>query len=358
MNSYYYKRISKQPGEKHAMQRQWLNHAVLRLRIKPREPILVKSGTTSPLAEADDSPIMTKSHDSKGREQFIPFIPGTSLKGVLRSHFERLARTISIDAVCEVFGKKCCSSEYLPTINNLPKYDEETEISESALRYQYSCPSCKTFGSLIFSGRMNISDAYPDSKHMPDSQGEIRDGVGIDRVTGGAFRGAKFQYQVVVGGEYLTEISITNFELWQLGLWGVFISDSADGMISVGSGSSRGFGRIEIVPDDREDRPCFELSFPRSYEGISEGKIIRGISALSDPDSKGKTAQHYGLEDGRLDKMLVIEPDKGPNLSGMRETWGYSSKKTVNIFNDLGEVLFQYLHRCPAWNKKDEEING
>jgi CRISPR-associated RAMP protein (TIGR02581 family) len=342
------------------MQRQWLNHAVLRLRLKPREPILVKSGTTSPLAEVDDSPIMTRIHDSNGREQFIPFIPGTSLKGVLRSHFERLARTISIDAVCEVFGKKCCSSEYLPIINNLPKYDEETEISESALRYQYSCPSCKTFGSLIFAGRMNISDAYPDSKHMPDSQGEIRDGVGIDRVTGGTFGKAKFQYQVVVGGEYLTEISITNFELWQLGLWGVFMSDSVDGMISVGSGSSRGFGRIEIMPDDREDQPCFELSFPRSYEGISEGKIIRGMSALSVlSDPQGKTMQHYGLEKADLDEIKVAElPDRGPSSSGMRETWGYSSEKTVNIFNNLGEVLFKYLHRCPAWNKKTEEING
>lgn len=340
------------------MQRQWLNHAVLRLRIKPREPILVKSGTTSPLAEADDSPIMTKIYDSKGREQFIPFIPGTSLKGVLRSHFERLARTISIDSVCEVFGKKCCSSEYQPIISNLPKYDEKSEISESALRYQYSCPSCKTFGSLIFAGRMNISDAYPDSNHMPDSQGEIRDGVGIDRVTGGAFRGAKFQYQVVVGGEYLTEISITNFELWQLGLWGVFISDSADGMISVGSGSSRGFGGIEILPDDREDQPCFELSFPRSYEGISEEKIIRGISALSVlSDPQGKTMQHYGLEKAKFDEIKVAElPDRGPSSSGIRETWGYSSEKAINIFNHLGDVLFQYLHQCPAWNKKAEEL--
>ena len=337
------------------MQRQWLNHAVLRLRIKPCEPILVKSGTTSPLAEVDDSAIMTRIHDSNGREQFIPFIPGTSMKGVLRSHFERLAKTISIDTVCEVFGKKCCSSEYLPIIKNLPEYDEKSEISESALRYKYSCPSCKTFGSLIFAGRMNISDAYPDSKHMPDSQGEIRDGVGIDRVTGGAFGGAKFQYQVVVGGEYLTEISITNFELWQLGLWGIFISDSVDGMISVGSGSSRGFGRIEILPDDREDQPCLELSFPRSYEGISEGKIIRGISALSDP--KGKTTQHYGLEKAKLDEIKVAElPDRGPSLSGMRETWGYSSEKTINIFNKLGEVLFQYLHQCPVWNKKAEEL--
>jgi hypothetical protein len=205
---------------------------------------------------------------------------------------------------------------------------------------------------------MNISDAYPDSDHMPVSQGEVRDGVGIDRVTGGAFRGAKFQYQVVVGGEYLTEISITNFELWQLGLWGIFISDSLAGMISVGSGSSRGFGRIEMVPDDRDDSPCFQLSFPRSYVGMSDGKTIRGISALSDP--KGHTAPDYGLvTDIQLDQIEVNEsPDSGPSLNGVRETWGYSSEKASNIFNELGDVLFEYLHRCPAWDKKYERSDA
>lgn len=340
------------------MQRLWLNHAVLRLRLKPKEPILVKSGVTSPLAEVDDSPIMTRRRDSNGKEELIPFIPGTSLKGVLRSHFERVAKTVSIGAVCNVFKPDCCSSLYGPIIKNVGKKVEEKEevekeyISKSALGYQYSCPSCKIFGSLIFAGRMNISDAYPDSDHMPVYQGEIRDGVGIDRVTGGAFRGAKFQYQVVVGGEYLTEISITNFELWQLGLWGIFISDSLAGMISVGSGSSRGFGRIEMVPDDRDDSPCFQLSFPRSYAGMSDGTTIRGISALSDP--KGHTALDYGLvTDIQSDQIEVTEPpDSGPSLNGVRETWGYSSEKASNIFNELGDVLFEYLHRCPAWDKK------
>jgi CRISPR/Cas system CSM-associated protein Csm3 (group 7 of RAMP superfamily) len=85
------------------MQRQWLNHAVLRLRLRPKEPILVKSGVTSPLAEVDDSPIVTRRRDSNGKEELIPFIPGTSLKGVLRSHFERVAKTVSIEAVCNVF---------------------------------------------------------------------------------------------------------------------------------------------------------------------------------------------------------------------------------------------------------------
>ncbi len=342
------------------MQRQWLNHAVLRLRLKPKEPILVKSGVTSPLAEVDDSPIMSVIRDENGKEQFIPIIPGTSLKGVLRSHFERLARTISVDAVCEVFKQNCCASFYKTAIKNVPegglkkKEEEANTPTRAALAYHYSCPSCKTFGSLIFGGRMGISDACPDKEHMPDSLGEVRDGVGIDRVTGGACRGAKFQYQVVVGGEYLTEISITNFELWQLALWGIFISDSQAGLISVGSGSSRGFGKIEIMPDVGKNESCLQLSFPRSYAGKSEGRVIQGICALSDP--KGYTGEHYGLADVQLDRVEVNEsPDSGPNVSGLRETWGYSDVKTKKVLNELGDVLFQYLHGCPPWNRKTEE---
>jgi CRISPR-associated RAMP protein (TIGR02581 family) len=337
------------------MQRQWLNHAVLQLRIKPKEPILVKSGTTSPVAEVDDSPIMTVRRDPDGKERFIPFIPGTSLKGVLRSHFERLARTISVNAVCATFMPKCCSKFYESFIKNQPINRQGNGPTRSEMAYQFSCPSCKTFGSLIFGGRMGISDAYPDPNQMPDSTGEVRDGVGIDRVTGGAIRGAKFQYQVVVGGEYLTEISITNFELWQLALWGIFLSDSCDGLISVGSGSSRGFGRIEMIPDDRNGHSSLRLSFPRSYEGNSGGKAIRGISALS--GEKSKTIQNYGLANIQLDSMEVNEPpDSGPDLIGVRETWGYSPEKAGRILKGLTENLFQYLHQCPAWDNKEDRV--
>jgi CRISPR-associated RAMP protein (TIGR02581 family) len=343
------------------MQRQWLNQAILRLRIKPQAPILVKSGVTSPLAVVDDSPIMTVIRDEKGEQQTIPFIPGTSLKGVLRSHFERVARSVSPQAVCGVFGEQCCYAKYRDEIKmaHEPKKGEETSLpTRSALSYQYSCPSCKTFGSLLFGGRMNIADALPDPAHMPDSQGEIRDGVGIDRVTGGAFRGAKFQYQVVVGGEYLTEISITNFELWQLALWGLFLTDSQNGLISVGSGSSRGFGRIEIAPDARDNNaPALQLSFPRSYTGVSDGKTIQGIAALS--DSKDYTASHYGFANIQLDRLEVNElPNLLPKVSGLKEIWGYSAEKSTKILNQLGEILFHYLHECPAWDQKGEISNG
>ena len=83
---------------------------------------------------------------------------------------------------------------------------------------------------------------------LKDSQQktEQRDGIGIDRFTGGAASGAKFDLEVVSSGvKFETRIHMRNFEVWQLGMLMLIVQDLGDSLIRIGSGRSRGLGNVE-----------------------------------------------------------------------------------------------------------------
>ncbi len=121
----------------------------------------------------------------------------------------------------------------------------------SSLVYEASCPTCRLFGSTGFIGRIAISDAYlaPDTKEKK----ERRDGIGIDRLTGGSSHGAKFELEVVSSGvAFETTIYLRNFEIWQLGMLFAVLQDMEDELIRVGSGRSRGLGQVKAEISDRK----------------------------------------------------------------------------------------------------------
>lgn len=96
---------------------------------------------------------------------------------------------------------------------------------------------------------------------------EIRDGVAIDRITGGAKRGAKYDLEVLTRGEFDTGITIRNFERWQLGLIGLIFRDMTQGQLRLGFAKSRGLGRFKV------EVKSFILSYynkkPSDFTGIS-----------------------------------------------------------------------------------------
>jgi hypothetical protein len=133
---------------------------------------------------------------------------------------------------------------------------------------------------------------------------EPRDGVGIDRFTGGAAHGAKFDLAVVTNATFTTTLNLANFELWQLGLLACVLYDLREGLVAIGSGKSRGLGQVTGVV--RWVEVCFpaHLSPPAHsariwglralereadcavygyWSGEEEGISMEGIPALSDP---------------------------------------------------------------------------
>jgi CRISPR-associated RAMP protein (TIGR02581 family) len=223
------------------MLRRWVCQADLEVEIESIDPVLIKSGYAT-LDGPDMVPVSTLHNGKK-----TYYLPGTSLKGVFRSHFERIARTLAPGSVCIPYYQ--ASKGYLPPVSAEGQsygcgFREAADgrPDSSATGYMESCPACRLFGSLRFAGRLSFSDALPvEGKEPKTCQ---RTGVGIDRFTGGTVRGLLFDLLVLEGGTFRTSIRLVNFEQWQLAAVNLLLLDLQEEMIAVGSGRSRGLGRV------------------------------------------------------------------------------------------------------------------
>ncbi len=278
------------------MMRNWLCQADVTIEIEPVDPVLVKSG----YATLDGTDMVPVSTFRNGQQVY--YLPGTSLKGVLRSHFERIARTLQPGSVCLPYHDP---KRKLPVPVEAEKqsygcgYRSREGNDTTAAVYADSCAACRQFGSLKFAGRFSIGDAYPAPKHEPTI--ESRNGVGIDRFTGGTVRGVLFDLQALVGGRFVAKIRLANFELWQLAGLKLLLDDFADEMIAVGSGRSRGLGRVRGVVKSFSLTYLRTASTPESLVGIGQlaGAQERASYRLHDwtpePPIELPTAAVHGL---------------------------------------------------------------
>src|SRR5438270_7615543 len=103
------------------MLKKLVNEAYCVLHITTTGPILIKSGYAT-VSGPDMTPVRTYRN---GRLEL--FLPGSSLKGVFRSHLEKIICSLAPQVVCNPFLKQ--------------KRDEQsTTLEEEALRvYRYSC---------------------------------------------------------------------------------------------------------------------------------------------------------------------------------------------------------------------------
>lgn len=224
------------------MLRQLVNEARFCLTITTTGPLLVKSGTPT-LTGPDMTPILTFRN---GTPQV--FMPGPSLKGAFRSHIEKVIRTLrpADTVVADPFESKAGTPNRPQAVGAwLEARKKGKEEITNELAYRDSDPVARLFGSTFFSGRVSIGDAYLLDERIPLPT-EPRDGVGIDRLTGGAVKGAKFDLEVVSAGTvFATDVLLRNFECWQLGALLLVVQDMRDELIRLGSGKSRGLGAVK-----------------------------------------------------------------------------------------------------------------
>lgn len=161
-------------------------------------------------------------------------IPGSSLKGVIRSRYEKIARLFGSDC-CNILDRnKCCHKP--KNWNEIP-YEEQGRYV-----YQSMCPACKLFGSTEIASRIYFADAYP----MGECVIGERTGVGINRITGAAQKGALYDFEVVEDGRFLVNITLKNYELYQMALLMFVLKDLDEGYVSLGAATTRGNGRMEV----------------------------------------------------------------------------------------------------------------
>lgn len=280
------------------MLRKWLCQVDVSIQIVPVDPVLVKSGYAT-MDGADMVPVSTY----RGGER-VYYLPGTSLKGVLRSHFERIARTLRRGSVCLPYYRRNGNVQ-VPVETERSSYgcgfrSRKDGDKTTSAAYADSCAACRLFGSLKFGGRLSIGDAYPLQDHEPIL--EMRNGVGIDRFTGGTVRGVLFDLQALVGGRFAANLRITNFELWQLAGLKLLLADLEDELISVGSGRSRGLGRV------RAEVTSFRLTYLRMPLSLV------GIGQLAEPPER----EEYRLHDWTPETPIELST---PALRGLRREY-------------------------------------
>lgn len=217
------------------MHKRFVNHCTINLTLIPAGPILIKSGKEGADPTKPDMEFVETYH-AGGRSIYLP---GSSLKGAIRAHAERIVRTVG-------------SEHYNSQKPNIPwandplndKYDYLKDESKSSHDiYKLSSFTDQMFGNTSIASRVRIEDAYPiDSKQI---KVEERNGVAIDRVFGSVAVGP-FNYQVCTAGEFRTKIHLKNFSLAQLGLIGLVLRDLNDGWFGIGFGKSRGLGTVTV----------------------------------------------------------------------------------------------------------------
>jgi CRISPR-associated RAMP protein (TIGR02581 family) len=304
------------------MLKQLVNECVIDLAIQPEGPILIKSGM--PTISGPDMAFVTTWRN--GEEEV--YLPGSSLKGTFRSHAERIARTLNEVAACNPFEAKSNRGQFCGHVFEKRKKDKEWPDDADRLNqlvYHDSCPICRLFGSTWFAGRLATEDAYAEGKAPRPQQ---RDGVGIDRFTGGAAQGVKFDMEVVTEGTFATRLHLRNFELWQLGLVGFVLMDLAGSLIRIGAAKSRGLGRVRgKVRQVRLD--FLGLNAPQPENG--QLKLL-GAGALVSQEM----AKNYGME--RPDEVTILAVE--PKTNGLRTTYKYD-----------GEA-FPWMTLGPLWVQK------
>lgn len=197
---------------------------------------------------ATDLPVL---RDPRG----YPFIPGSSLKGVIRSTLEALVRGAALGArgtpqSSQRTELRACD----PLSNEACGYHDQKK--RSTVDIDSHCAICQLFGSNVLASHVRFSDALIVQTQAGQATGlvpiEVRDGVAINRDLRVAQGQAKFDFEVVSPGtRFALEIFIENPRPWGLGLLLLGLDQLREGFTALGGFTSRGMGRIDLTLTER-----------------------------------------------------------------------------------------------------------
>lgn len=272
------------------MFKQAYNRVLLDLEVETITPLLIKAGDAGLNPAASDlNPVRTR-HPKWGDSVYIP---GSSLKGVVRSAAEASVRgqTLgeNLQGACDTLGSECCGRV----------------IKDMAPRDVYSkhCAACRAFGSTLMKGRASVRDLYPWTDNDEGSadnvtaanQVETRHGVAINRISGGVHHGPFDQELVPAGVIFFGEISLVNYQVWQLGLLAAGLDELNEGFARLGSSKSRGLGGVRVrVAHLRHDQPLTAGDRPLGVATLAgaDGEAYGLLHESALPETAGS---HHGI---------------------------------------------------------------
>ncbi len=230
--------------------------AAWELMLQAEGPFLTHDATTGGLRGFHHAPLLNVVDD-----WLHPVLPGSSLRGVLRSHAECIARTLSSYHALTREDAKVYFLSHCPACDPLARRLEATdnhtalESCDSLLHYQAShpedqevqpaqlCLACQLFGSARNGSRLRVEDA-PFAGEEPIYK--ILDFLGVDRFTGGAAEHLKFDALALWKPTFKVQLWLEDPEEWELGWLTLVLRDLSEGWLPVGYGAAKGFGKVSI----------------------------------------------------------------------------------------------------------------
>ncbi len=230
-----------------------LNHYLFSGEIKLLQGLHIGSGRGD---ETTDALVI---RDAQGK----PIIPGSSLRGVFRSHMERILMGLYATQVtplwaCQLYEpvlpeeKVCVGSSAHPAslaeIRSLQKLQEGQSGTDAVWKKlpEVLCDACKLFGAgSFYASKVRFTD-LPMLTGSPNPV--VRHGVGIHRDTGTAADGVKYDKEVVeAGATFRFEATAENLVDADLELLALGFSQLVSGELALGGSSGRGLGGVELI---------------------------------------------------------------------------------------------------------------
>ncbi len=237
-------------------------------------PLRIGAGGSDDMGTAD----ITVVKDALG----YPYIPGSSFKGVLRSQVESLLRTMNEELAClcvtfaDYDDDPPGSQPHCPTTlrNEALKArvaflrEQDANPSTEDGRYldqiylEETCVVCRVFGSTGLAAKVVI----PDFKLAPDELSadgqwygayQVRHGVSIDRDTETAADSRLYTTEAVPAGtRFHCEVIVENGSDADKGLVLLGLRAFEKKLVTLGGGSSRGLGQVQLTITDCQEIPA------------------------------------------------------------------------------------------------------
>jgi len=171
---------------------------------------------------------------------YLPYIPGSSLKGALRSLAERFAKSMGED-----IARNICDPL------DIIRKDAEREQHE-----KNPCIVCQIFGNTGVASHITIFDCLPEDN--PPT--EIKPGIGIHRVLRSVYPGLLFNEEYVSPGvRWSFRIRIVNIDLdddndARSKLLRMLLKELVEGRVQIGGRKSVGSGLIKLLASETKIR--------------------------------------------------------------------------------------------------------
>ncbi len=212
-------------------------------KITTKSPLHIGSGEDDGL-KSDSKKVIRIMY--KGVE--TPYIPGSSLKGVIRSEVERLLRSSNSLYACNPLDNKdACGQRILKQDKKITK--KSFNQLDSVLKTRISknddgiCVACQMFGTHMFRGSVLISDALPSSSIGIN----VKTSTAISRKNGNVSRGALFSNEYVTpNSEFTGKIQILGNDTIHIAYLAAALQNINQGFVRLGGFSTKGFGEVKI----------------------------------------------------------------------------------------------------------------